>query len=112
MLLSVIQIIQGVLSKKRADCQEENQTDLTIQQAVFSVVLTFVLLIGYVGLLELVGFVIMSSIFIFLMTMWLLPKDQRNKIILTAIIAVVFASCVYLLFVKGFALTLPVGILG
>lgn len=72
------------------------------------------LLIGYVGLLELVGFVIMSSIFIFLMTMWLLPKDQRNKkqIILTAIIAVVFASCVYLLFVKGFALTLPVGILG
>lgn len=76
--------------------------------------LTFVLLIGYVGLLELVGFVIMSSIFIFLMTMWLLPKDQRNKkqIILTAIIAVVFASCVYLLFVKGFALTLPAGILG
>jgi multisubunit Na+/H+ antiporter MnhE subunit len=76
--------------------------------------LTFVLLIGYVGLLELVGFVIMSSIFIFLMTMWLLPKDQRNKkqLILTAIIAVVFASCVYLLFVKGFALTLPAGILG
>ena len=87
---------------------------MTIQQVVFSVVLTFVLLIGYVGLLELVGFVIMSSIFIFLMTMWLLPKDQRNKkqLILTAIIAVVFASCVYLLFVKGFALTLPAGILG
>ena len=56
----------------------------------------------------------MSSIFIFLMTMWLLPKGQRNKkqIILSAIIAVVFASCVYLLFVKGFALTLPAGILG
>lgn len=114
MLLSVIQIIQGVLNKKHADCQEENQTDLTIQQIAFSVALTFVLLIGYVGLLELVGFVIMSSIFIFLMTMWLLPKDQRNKkqIILSAIIAVVFASCVYLLFVKGFALTLPAGILG
>lgn len=84
------------------------------KKMIFSVVLTFVLLIGYVGLLELVGFVIMSSIFIFLMTMWLLPKDQRNKkqLILTAIIAVVFASCVYLLFVKGFALTLPAGILG
>ncbi len=115
MVLSILQVLFAVFNSKKGRAQEEDQEPgLSLGQTLISVALTFVLLIGYVSLLETVGFIIMSSIFIFLMTLMLYPADQRTvrRLLWVALIAVAFSSGVYFLFVKAFALTLPAGIFG
>ena len=113
--LSICQIIISMQkSKKSQAAEDDSEAAPSLKQSLLSVTLTFVLLIGYVGLLKTVGFIIMSSVFIFLMTLMLYPKDQRTakQLVWVSVIAVAFSTGVYLLFVKAFALTLPAGILG
>lgn len=115
MVLSALQVIFGVVQlKKSAEPGEESGPDVTFGQILSSVAMTFVLLIGYVALLKPVGFFIMSSVFIFLMVLMLSPKEERTgkRSAAVAVIAVAFSAAVYLIFTRGFALTLPAGILG
>ena len=111
MVLSVLQVLFGVMNFKRQELEAEEEN---LIQMLTPVVLTFTLLIGYVSMLRSIGFVIMSSLFVFLMTCLLCPKDWRvpKRLLLIAVIGIGFSAAIYLIFTRGFALTLPAGILG
>ena len=72
------------------------------------VVLTFIALLIYIAIMNLVGFIIASIFYIFAQTLILMPKDQRN-FLKAGIIAVVFSSATYYVFVYWLAVLLPVG---
>jgi len=116
MVLCAIQILNGVRTVKKAEVtgEGEKKKELTIKQQLYSLLESFGLLVIYVVLLDAVGFVIMSALFVFFMTIVLLPKKGRSKnlFVKVGIISIVFSVAVYLVFVQGFALTLPAGILG
>ncbi|HWP51763.1 MAG TPA: tripartite tricarboxylate transporter TctB family protein [Clostridia bacterium] len=119
LILSAIQILQGVWQLKAqrqsvavdAGVSSESGKRFPVEPEIM---LTFLLLIVYVGLLKTVGFLIMSVLFIIGLTFLLLPKEERSvkKCIEVLMVAVLFTVVIYLIFVKGFHLTLPVGILG
>lgn len=114
MMLSALQVLIGVWNNKVPEEQDGVAATVFIPGQLVSVALTFVLLLGYILLLKPVGFIIMSSVFIFLMTLMLYPKTERHarRLAQVAAVACLFSASVYFLFVKGFALTLPAGILG
>lgn len=112
MLLSITQIVIGVYGNKKGMSKQNSGVSLLKQLA--PVISTFALLIAYIVFLKPIGFVIMSSIFVFFMTLMLSSREERTfkRLLITAIVACTFSTAVYLLFVRGFALTLPAGILG
>lgn len=115
MVLSAFQILLGVWFHNKKTIEEA--TPEQFKDRIASVVYTFTLLLLYVLLLKPIGFVIMSTVFIFAMTLLLYPKEIKEKskamhLTKIVVIAVIFSTAVYLFFVWGFALTLPAGILG
>lgn len=116
MILSAIQVLQGAVQLKAeqraaAGGAEGKERRVPVEPEIL---LTFLLLLVYVGFLKSVGFLIMSVLFILGLTFLLLPRDQRGwkKFVKVLVIAVGFTVAIYLIFVQGFHLTLPVGILG
>ena len=69
------------------------------------------LLFSYLYLLKTVGFLIMTSAYIFVQA-WVITVKEERRPVKMAVIAVVSAAIIYLTFVKGFKLLLPAGILG
>lgn len=117
MILSALQVLFGIMKMKKDEAEDKEDDDkphLSVQQQIISFLMSFALLIIYVALLDSVGFIIMSTLFIIFMTTLLLPKEKRNskRVGMTAVIAAAFSVAVYMVFVEGFALTLPAGILG
>lgn len=118
LILSAIQILQGVWQLKTqhqllaTDARTSGEYSIKFQ-IEWEILLTFLLLVLYVGMLKAIGFLITSVLFILGLTFILLPKKQRGlkKFIEVLVIAVLFTVTIYLIFVKGFHLTLPVGIL-
>lgn len=68
------------------------------------------LLVVYVLLLKTVGFVIMTALYIFAQSLFMVPPEKRN-ILISAILAVVSSVAIYLVFTRGLSLLLPAGIL-
>jgi len=60
------------------------------------------------------GFVVSTTLFLFLLTLLLAPKDKRTgkMIVFYAVFSVVFTVILYLLFTRAIAMMLPHGILG
>lgn len=113
MALSVFQILCDIRFRNKDTVEGEESERLKGRSA--SVVYTFILLFIYVLLLKPIGFVIMSAVFIFVMTLLLYPKGAPKKgrrLVKIAVLALVFSTAIYGLFAWGFALMLPVGILG
>ena len=69
------------------------------------------LLFSYLYLLKTVGFLIMTSAYIFVQA-WVITVKEERRPVKMAVIAVVSTVIIYLTFVKGFKLLLPAGILG
>ncbi|WP_333652949.1 tripartite tricarboxylate transporter TctB family protein [Lacrimispora sp.] len=76
--------------------------------------LTLVLLFMYVLLLEPVGFVITSIVYMFIQMMLFVPRELVNKkrLIVFAVVSFLLPVLVNLLFANVFYLILPTGILG
>lgn len=68
------------------------------------------LLAIYIALLKPVGFIIMTIFYIFTQTQLMVPPEKRNFMI-SAVLAVVSAAVIYIVFTKGLNLILPAGIL-
>ena len=107
-ILSVLCIIQG-LRKDRTAAEEEPQTksdrgDLT------AVLLTFVVIIGYIIVLPLLGFILSTILYLFLQMLVLSPSAKRNYA-LFAIVAIVFTAFVFVAFRIGLQQLLPRGII-
>ena len=76
-------------------------------------VATFVLLFAYIMLLDILGFVISSVLYMFIQMCIFLPKELKSKrnYILFLVLAVVSPVLINILFVEVFSLILPTGIL-
>lgn len=115
MLLSAVLIFRGVreLKAPASGTQEEAQPGRKFPVEP-EILLTFILLLVYVALLQTVGFVIMSILFVLGMSAILLPTEKRSvkSYLVILVVGVVFTIAITLIFVKGFNLTLPMGLLG
>ena len=117
MALSAILVVRGVvqLKKDRRSGADRGETAAGPRFPVQpEILLVFLLLVVYVALLPTVGFVIMSTLFILGLSCVLLPKHRRTPKYCLAVLAVaaLFTAAITLIFVQGFSLTLPMGILG
>ncbi len=88
---------------------EKSETINQMSGLLISLALLFV----YIFFLDILGFVIMSMLYLFAQMFLFLPKSQRNKkqYITLALIAVISPIAVNWLFVNVFSLILPTGIL-
>ena len=76
-----------------------------------SLIMIFVVLIIYMALMSVLGFMISSALFLFATMMLLTPK-QKMKLPFIIILSLVVSVGVYYLFVYGLDMVLPAGILG
>lgn len=106
-LLSLCLIVKGIRNLKNAEPDVNGDVD---KGKVIRVILTIVCLAVYCALLRKVGFLIMSVLYVFCQILILTPKDMRNYKV-TAVISIVFPIIVYVIFLYGFKLMLPQGIL-
>ncbi len=121
MVLSAIQMLRGMKDLKAVRNpgeKEEKESQAAIETRKWPVepeiLLTFLLLIIYVALLRSVGFIIMSILFILGLSCILLPTEKHSPktYFLIFIAGAAFTVAITLIFVQGFHLTLPMGILG
>jgi len=115
MLLSLIVFLRGLIEyiKLRKAKKLVKSEESIVKRAIDTreVILTFAALFIYILLLQPVGFIIMSALYIFAECMILTPREKR-KLILAAIIGVVSAVLVDFVFVEFLHVLLPAGILG
>lgn len=115
LLLSIILIFRGIKQRKEAvekGTIEKKSVNLAgLFKEHYEVILTFIFLAIYIALMESVGFLIMTILFLFGEILILTPKDKRNYII-TAIVAIVFSFGIDFIFVRLLNVMLPLGIFG
>ena len=115
MLLSLIVFVRGLTEfmRLRKDGKLEKSTGSILNGIVENreVILTFLCLFVYILLLQPVGFIIMSALFILAESMILTPKGKRKPLI-AALVAVIAAVFVDFAFVNLLHVLLPAGILG
>lgn len=114
MVLSAILIIRAVIKLKKGQAEQGESSSGQKMSFQPEIPLVFLLLIVYVLLLPTVGFVIMSILFILGLSYILLPREQRGPktYLIILAVAVLFTVSITLIFIQGFNLTLPMGILG
>ncbi|MBZ4646213.1 MAG: hypothetical protein JG777_1702 [Clostridia bacterium] len=111
-ILSVVIIIGAIRQLKSGEQTNTKETAGEEGQINhISVIATFVLIALYIALLDKVGFLIMTAVYLFAQFYVLANKAER-KIPLFAAVAVAASAVIYYTFVYGFQLMLPAGILG
>lgn len=117
-VMAVLSIIQMLRCIKKGRQKEAVQSESAVQKGFswnLPLALTIVLLAGYFLLLESVGFIILTTIYLFCQIFLLLPKGSiKNKryLVIAATISILAPISIYLLFYKVFMIFLPAGILG
>ena len=115
MLLSLIVFIRGLVEYLRLKKEGKlEKSGVGLIQGIMNyreVILSFLFLLIYILLLQPVGFIIMSALFIIAEAMVLTPKEKRKPII-AAVIGIVAAVIVDYAFVNWLHVLLPAGILG
>ncbi len=107
-ILSIICIWQGWRKFKAPDDEAESASGEKTD--VMTVVLTFAVIIGYVLIMQPLGFCLSTVIYLFLQMLVLAPANKRN-IPLFAIVSVVFTIVIFFVFRAGLDLLLPRGII-
>ena len=101
--------LSSALKTMKSGNKAENTSE---KQNVKRIIITMALLVAYVALMNTIGFVITTIIYLFLQMVILGNHPTKKDIILYAVIAVVVPIVVNYVFVEGFQLLLPEGILG
>lgn len=104
--LSFILILISFKSKEKSEKIFENKSSL---------IMTLVILLIYAILLEAIGFIILTIVYLFIQILLLLPKEylkDKKYLALTGIVSVITPIFLYFLFYKVFSIFLPAGILG
>jgi putative tricarboxylic transport membrane protein len=99
-------IISEIFVKK-----QRKDSSLPTRRQMLNFLCTFFLLLFYVLLLSSVGFLIMTTLYIFLQS-WIITPKQKFKPGKLVLIAGVSSAAIYGTFVFGLSLMLPAGILG
>ncbi|MGV8843459.1 MAG: tripartite tricarboxylate transporter TctB family protein [Pseudomonas sp.] len=106
-LLGALQLIAWKkLPNKSAQPTEE--TDPIDYPTVFK---SLALVLLYIGLLETVGFPIITAVYLYAQFIVLTPSEQKVNHLLYVVIAVVSSSLIFITFRQGFDLLLPAGLM-
>ena len=103
-ILSVLLIIQGIrrMRSHQDDGKKMDRGDM------IAVTLTIAVIVAYTLLLQYLGFILATVLFLFAQMTILAPKEKRNYL-LFAIVAVVFTALVFVAFRIGLNQLLPRG---
>ena len=108
-ILSVFCIIQGIRKLKAPD--NEGKAAKKLERGdLMAVVFTFAVIIGYILVMPLLGFILSTVIYLFLQMLILAPAEKRN-FALFAIVAVVSTALVFVAFRVGLQQLLPRGVI-
>ena len=110
-ILAVIQIFTAFTSKDKANT-ESGSKSFAVN---WPLILSIALLIAYCYLLKEVGFIVLTTIYLFCQIYLLFPKGSfaNKKLLIISIIAsLAVPAGIYYLFYYGFQIFLPAGILG
>lgn len=111
-ILAAILLIQA-LRRFKDNAEELAEKELP-QYDYKRVILSIILVLIYVCVMQPVGFIISTLVYLILQMLVLAPADKRTKkdIIVLVVISVVFTLVVYFLFRYGFKILVPAGIFG
>ncbi len=107
-VLSVIAIAQGIRKIRTTD--RETQREKADKVGLLTMVYTFAVIIGYILVMEPLGFCLSTALYLFLQILVLSPDNKRN-LPLFAVIAVVFTAVVFVSFRIGLQMLLPRGVI-
>jgi putative tricarboxylic transport membrane protein len=108
-ILGSLQLIAGFSKIKKftegpVEGDEEKVDYSTVVKTLVSIVL-------YIALIDIVGFLIITAVFLFTQFIVLTPVDKKKNYVQYAVIAVATSVVIYLVFRNGLDLMLPAGIL-
>lgn len=110
LILSIIQLVVSVRNRDLTSAPEtgtENNPPTRINRGVF---FTLIIILAYVLLINKLGFVISSTLFLFALTMLMAPAEHRRPV-MTLVVSALFSAAVYAVFVYWFYVALPEGII-
>ena len=108
-LLAVVQVAGG-LKKEKREQGDEGTGGFNARAAA-----TIAILFAYALLVQTVGFIIMTALYLMAQILLLLPEKRlksRKGIVITAVVSVVTPIFIYELFYRAFSIFLPTGLLG
>lgn len=108
--LSVVLIIQSLLRKTVPPVGTADGSS-TPKSTRFAVWATVILLTVYGAILEKAGFLVSTTLYLFIQFI-ILAGGKKKNFVLLVVISVGTSAAIYALFVYGFDLMLPAGILG
>ena len=117
-LLGIMLTFQGIKiynrmagEKSEKIAKDEKKKLLDSLAGIAAVILIFAV---YILALPVIGFLLCTPVFIFLIALLLMPRSERTRgsVIKIAVVSVISTGAIYALFVLGFSILLPSGILG
>ncbi len=108
LLLAVCLIYQGIKSAKSFASEQASAEG---NKDTKNVLLTFALIIIYVALMQPLGFILSSILFLILMSLVLTPTNTKPNFIALVIYSVLLSGGTYYLFHNLMFIPLPVGII-
>ena len=90
---------------------EAGATEPTDSRTVRRILSIFIVSFMYVGLLRLLGFVVATPLYLFVMMILLTPNDVRIRYVLYAVVSMIVMLSSFLLFRYAFLMILPRGTL-
>ncbi|MBQ8093947.1 MAG: tripartite tricarboxylate transporter TctB family protein [Clostridia bacterium] len=106
-VLSVVLIYQGI---KKMRLPDADGTAKGSREDMISVVLTCAVILIYVAVLDTLGFILATIVYLFCQMMVLAPKNKRNPV-LFIVISIVFTVLIFIAFRIGLKQLLPRGII-
>ena len=111
-ILGIVVIIRGALKLAKVPKEEKTSDEKASAGQWLSkssaAIAMFVVLFIYIFLMNKIGFMIDTVLFLFCEFIILTRKEERNYVV-TAILALVFGVGIYMLFKYGFSMPLPQG---
>lgn len=115
-VLGVIILIRGLKkmsdAKKGGYCPPQGGQFEKVKKSIWearSAIAMFVILFAYIAVLQSVGFLVSTIVFLFL-EFFVLTRKEERKLWVIALMALVFGVAIYALFKYGFNMPLPRGI--
>lgn len=112
---SIFMIVSAFSKMKRESVKDtqivDKEMDSTEEKSYKAVIISVLLMVGYLVLMPYVGFLVMTAIYLFLQMLLLSDKSDK-KIVLFLAISIVSSVVIYFIFRSIFYVMLPSGILG
>ena len=105
-ILSLTIMWQSWKKLKSAQVDTDNQDSCSFKEKYLPVVVSVGLLVAYIAFMEMLGFVVMTAVYL-CGQMFILATPEHRRPVLFVVISVVSALAIYYTFVEVFQLMLP-----